>query len=287
MIAIKTNPRILLTGSTGQVGGVLLNMLPMMTDKLWAPTRAELDLYDTDNIAKAVQQFTPDIIINPAAYTAVDQAEDDFDNCYAVNESAVKHLAQALKHTNPNGVFIHYSTDYVFDGTKATPYLESDSTNPQSVYGKSKLAGEQALANTGIRHLIFRSSWVYSDFGKNFVNTIKQLAVERKELTIVADQIGAPTSALEIATVTLLALKHLQMTPTQSAEPLWGIYNLTGKETLSWYAFAQKIVTQMKLTSPPKIKPQLTKDYPFKAPRPLNSRLSGEKIKIFTGLPQG
>ena len=143
MIAIKTNPRILLTGSTGQVGGVLLNMLPMMTDKLWAPTRAELDLYDTDNIAKAVQQFTPDIIINPAAYTAVDQAEDDFDNCYAVNESAVKHLAQALKHTNPNGVFIHYSTDYVFDGTKATPYLESDSTNPQSVYGKSKLAGEQ------------------------------------------------------------------------------------------------------------------------------------------------
>lgn len=286
MSAIASNPRILLTGSTGQVGGVLLEMLPMITDQLWAPTRAELDLYDSDSITATVQQFNPDIIINPAAYTAVDQAEDDIDNCYTVNERAVKHLAQALQQVNPNGIFIHYSTDYVFDGTKTTPYLETDPTNPQSVYGKSKLAGEHALAETGIRHLIFRTSWVYSLFGKNFVNTIKRLAVERKELTIVADQIGCPTSALEIATVTLLAIKHLQMTPVKTADSTWGIYNLTGKETLSWYEFAQKIVAQMKLDSPPEIKPQLTKDYPFKAPRPLNSQLSGEKIKIFTGRSQ-
>ena len=286
MSTIKTNPRILLTGSTGQVGGVLLNMLPMMTDELWAPTRQELDLYSPESIAAAVQRFNPDIIINPAAYTAVDQAEDDVENCYSVNETAVKHLAQTLKQVNPNGIFIHYSTDYVFDGTKAEPYLETDATNPQSTYGKSKLAGEHALVNTGIAHLIFRTSWVYSTFGKNFVNTIKRLAVERTELTIVSDQMGAPTSALEIATATVLAIKHLQMTPIETAHSMWGIYNLTGKEMLSWYEFAQKIVAQMNLDSPPKIKPQLTKDYPFKAPRPLNSRLSGEKIKIFTGLPQ-
>ena len=286
MNAIKTNPRILLTGSTGQVGGVLLKMLPMITDELWAATRQALDLYNPESISAAVRQFNPDIIINPAAYTAVDQAEDDVKNCYTVNEAAVKHLAQALKQVNPNGVFIHYSTDYVFDGTKTEPYLETDATNPQSIYGKSKLAGEHALVNTGISHLIFRTSWVYSTFGKNFVNTIKRLAVERKELTIVSDQLGAPTSALEIATVTLLAIKHLQATPVEAAHPIWGVYNLTGKEILSWYDFAKKIVAQMNLNSPPEIKPQLTKDYPFKAPRPLNSRLSGEKIKIFTGLPQ-
>ena len=286
MNAIKTNPRILLTGSTGQVGGVLLKMLPMMTDQLWAPTRQELDLYDAESITAAVRQFNPDIIINPAAYTAVDQAEDDAENCYIVNETAVKLLAQTLKQVNPNGVFIHYSTDYVFDGTKTEPYSETDATNPQSIYGKSKLAGEHALIDSGISHLIFRTSWVYPLFRKNCVNTIKRLAVERTELTIVSDQLGAPTSALEIATVTLLAIKHLQMTPIQTAHSIWGIYNLTGKEMLSWYEFAQKIVAQMNLDSPPEIKPQLTKDYPFKAPRPLNSRLSGEKIKIFTGSHQ-
>ncbi len=192
-------PKILLTGKGGQVGSELHCFLPTLGD-LVAPDRRELDLLDPDSIRLVVRNIRPQLIVNAAAYTAVDAAESDKANARAVNAIAPAVLAEEAKKLD--AAIVHYSTDYVFDGAKAAPYEEMDPANPISVYGKTKLAGEQAIRNTGVPHLIFRTAWVYATRGRNFLLTILRLATEKVDLRIVRDQIGAPTWSLEIAAAT-------------------------------------------------------------------------------------
>src|SRR5467141_1975616 len=191
--------KILLTGKGGQVGSELYRLLPRLGD-LVAPDRRELDLLDPDSIRRVVRNIRPQLIVNAAAYTAVDAAEGDEANAYAVNAIAPAVLAEEAKKLG--AAVVHYSTDYVFDGAKAEPYEEMDPANPISVYGKTKLAGEQAIRSTGVPHLIFRTAWVYATRGRNFLLTILHLATEREEIRIVSDQVGAPVCASDLAAAT-------------------------------------------------------------------------------------
>src|SRR5260370_1096168 len=192
-------PKILLTGKGGQVGSELQCLLPGLGD-LVAPDRRELDLLDPDSIRRAVRSIRPQLIVNAAAYTAVDAAESDEANTHAVNAIAPAVLAEEAKKLG--AVVVHYSTDYVFDGAKTAPYEEMDPANPISVYGKTKLAGELPIRSSGVPHLIFRTAWVYATRGRNFLLTILRLATEKEELRIVRDQTGAPTCASEVAAAT-------------------------------------------------------------------------------------
>src|SRR5258708_21923485 len=189
-------PLILLTGKNGQVGAELMRLLPQLGEVV-APGRDQLDLSNPSDISRTIQGVRPQLIINAAAYTAVDQAETDETTARAVNEDALRLTAEEA--AKIGGVLVHYSTDYVFDGTKKTPYDEMDSANPVNVYGKTKFAGEQAIRRSGLPHLIFRTAWVYATRGRNFLLTILRLATEREELKIVADQVGAPTCAVDLA----------------------------------------------------------------------------------------
>ncbi len=272
---------ILVTGVNGQVGWELQRALTPL-GKVIALTREQLDLSQPAAIRQAVRAHQPDIILNPAAYTAVDKAESDAELAMAVNGIAPGVFAEEAKKLG--ALLIHYSTDYVFDGTQSTPYKESDSTNPHSVYGKTKLAGEQAIRAIGGKYLILRTSWVYGVHGGNFVKTILRLAKERNELRIVADQFGAPTSAHLIARVTLQILQGKAIEAAQS-----GVYHLTAKGQTNWHQYAQEIVrlaqqydatlAQKSLT----IHPIATHEYPLPAPRPSNSVLATEKIKQVFG----
>jgi dTDP-4-dehydrorhamnose reductase len=279
--------KILLTGKNGQVGWELQRALATLGDVV-AADRQGMDLANPDSIRSAIRATRPDLIVNAAAYTAVDKAESEPDLAMAINGTAPGIMAEEAKRLG--AAMVHYSTDYVFDGTKTSPYTEEDTPNPINVYGKTKLAGEQAVQATGIPHLIFRTSWVYGLRGKNFLLTILRLAQERDELKIVDDQVGAPTWSRLIAEATAQILAQIRMPiahhPLRIAE-VSGLYHLTSAGQTSWHGFARAILDHSGLVG---IKPlaRLTAipgaDYPLPAPRPGNSGLSNKKMQQVFGL---
>ncbi len=269
--------RILLTGVTGQVGGALRGPLSAIGTVLTVDRQA-LNLLHTETIAPALDQMRPDLIVNPAAYTAVDLAEDEIDTTFRVNADAPAAMARWA--AAQNVPLVHFSTDYVFDGSGNVPWSEESRPAPLSAYGASKLAGEQAIRDAGGRHLIVRTSWVYATQGRNFLRTIARLALEQTELRIVSDQRGAPTSARLIAdaVVKILELEFASDPFKDRGGPI----NLTASGVTSWYGLAVAIVNGMKqrgakLTVNSMI-PIATSDHPTKAVRPLNSRLDQRRL---------
>jgi dTDP-4-dehydrorhamnose reductase len=268
---------ILILGSNGQVGEALRRALPHAT----ALGRSQLDLTNAAAIAAALAQHNPRVLINATAYTAVDRAESEPALAEAVNATAVATLAQAM-HAR-GGLLVHYSTDYVFAGAGTTPYREDDPTGPLGVYGASKRRGEQAIAESGVAHLIFRTSWVYGSHGNNFAKTMLRLAAERDALRVVADQIGAPTHADLIAQVTA---QCLPLATTARS----GIYHLVAGGETSWHGFAQHLIARawdagMALRCRPEAVAAIaSSDYPTPAKRPQNSRLSTQKLQQTFGI---
>ncbi|MBU9439703.1 dTDP-4-dehydrorhamnose reductase [Burkholderia multivorans] len=284
MIAPNSNHTILVTGISGQVGFELLRTLQGI-GRVIALDRAALDLRRPDAIRTLVREARPSIIVNPAAYTAVDQAETDVVTARQINVEAPAVLAEEAKRLN--AVFVHYSTDYVFDGNKTGPYVEDDATVPQSVYGVTKLEGERAIAAADCAHFIFRTSWVYGRRGKNFLLTMLRLAEQRAELRVVADQIGAPTWSATVATLTshvlaqgVGALGELH----EWAAPRSGVYHLTASGSTSWAGFAEAIFQRAALASAPRVVPIPATDYPLPARRPMNSRLDTSKLTEVFGI---
>jgi dTDP-4-dehydrorhamnose reductase len=275
-------PKILLTGKNGQVGGDLYSLLTDLGEVL-ATDRATLDLTRPEKIRECVRAFRPDVIINAAAYTAVDKAEGERELAHSINATAPGVLAEEARQCR--ALLIHYSTDYVFDGMKANPYVESDPTNPLNVYGRTKIAGERAIANSGCDHLILRTSWVYSPRGSNFLLTILRLAREREELRIVNDQIGAPTSSKCIAEATVHVLRQVLTSSKSDAARVIGTYHMAASGGVSWFGFAREIISQCDSAVRPKsIIAISTSEYPTAARRPLNSRLNCSKIEDAFGV---
>lgn len=277
--------KILLIGKNGQIGWELQRSLSSF-GTLVAPEHHELELNNVGDIRRVLRDLHPDIIVNAAAYTAVDKAESDAELASAVNAVAPAVLAEEAKQLG--SVLVHYSTDYVFDGSKTSPYTEDDVPNPQNVYGKTKLAGEQAIRASGCRHLILRTSWVYGVHGGNFVKTVLRLAKERGELRIVADQFGAPTWARDLAQATLTALECWQKKDWD--EQLGGLYHLTAGGRTSWHEYAEEIVRLARVYDAALaakqlvIKPIATHEYPVPAKRPANSVLANDKINAAFGI---
>lgn len=268
--------KILLLGKNGQVGSELQFSLASLGE-LTAWDRSDLDLSNPDSIREKIRILKPDIIVNAVAYTAVDKAESEPDLAMAVNGTAPGILAEEAARLD--ALLVHYSTDYVFDGTKSSPYTEQDASNPLNVYGRSKLAGEHAICAQAPRFLIFRTTWVYDAHGKNFLNTIKRVGAQRPELAIVDDQIGAPTWSREIAKITaqiiVLYLEH----PDQ--QHINGIYHLTAQGQTSWFDFAQTAASYglfADLDHPPTLRAIPSKEYPTPAKRPMYSVLSNAKL---------
>lgn len=276
--------KILLIGKSGQIGSELEQSLPAL-GHIVALGREELDLTNSPSIQRIVSEIQPEIIVNAAAYTAVDRAENDRDLAWEINAKAPGVLAEEAKKLG--ALLVHYSTDYVFDGKKNSPYIESDPTNPLNVYGESKLAGEDAIRDSGADHLILRTSWVYATRGKNFLLTMLRLAGERDELRIVDDQIGVPNSAHAIANATCAILKQIA---AMSQEKRSGIYHMSGAGPgTSWFEFARSIFDEAhKLPSGPDRIPRLTAiktaEYPTPALRPAYSVLNSENLAATFGV---
>ncbi|MEX5582178.1 dTDP-4-dehydrorhamnose reductase [Pseudomonas lurida] len=266
--------KILITGQHGQVSRELQRHLQGLGE-LIVLGRDQLDLANPDQIRQQVRAHRPDLIINAAAHTAVDQAESEPEVAFAINAIAPGVLAEEAKAL---GIpLIHYSTDYVFDGSKPAPYTEADTPNPLGVYGQSKLAGEQAIAAVGGEHLILRTSWVYSSHGKNFLLTMQRLLQEKPQMRIVADQIGAPTWAGSIASSTRTLIERWQ-----AGEPgEWGVYHLTAGGETSWFGFAQAIGEHLRQQGKAcaDLEPIPSSAYPTPAKRPLNSRLDCTRLQ--------
>lgn len=287
MAAERAHPRILLFGASGQIGRSLLRTLTPLGD-IVAPDHDQIDLADTNALAAAIREIEPALIVNAAAYTDVDGAESDEARAAAVNAAAPKAMAEAAARIE--APFVHYSTDYVFDGRTEAPYREDDETGPLNAYGRTKLAGEQAVAETGAAHFIFRTSWIYSPGGKNFLLTIRRLAHERDELAVVADQIGSPTPAWLVAEATSLVLARCWR--PGSANPLSGmsgLYHLTASGQTSWHGFAEAIVESVRRSGDPElraraVKPIATAQFPRPAKRPAHSTLDCGKIEKTFGL---
>ena len=278
--------RILITGKTGQVGYELERSLQGLGEII-AVDRSQMDLADLDQVRDVIRRVKPTLIVNPAAYTAVDKAESEPELALGVNGEAPGVMAEEAKKLG--AALIHYSTDYVFDGTKDGAYTETDPTCPVNVYGSSKLAGEQAIAATGIPHLILRTSWVYSTHGKNFLLTMRRLAQERDELGIVSDQFGAPTWSRTIADTTAHIVAQSLAAADQQAwwQERTGLYHLTAQGKTTWFGFTEAIMAHASVTKKPRLKPILAQDYPVPAKRPVNSVLSSQRLmETFCGLPQ-
>jgi dTDP-4-dehydrorhamnose reductase len=293
--------RILLIGKNGQVGHDLQQVLPACGE-LTAVDREQLDLSVPDAIRRAIGELRPQLIINAAAYTAVDQAERDEPAAHAINAVAPGILAEQARKIG--AALIHYSTDYVFDGTKTTPYEEDDLANPLGAYGRTKLAGEQAIRDSGAAHLIFRTAWVYSERGKNFLLTILRLATQREELRIVQDQVGAPTSSRELAEATAKVVSELSARGGGSIAEnaaASGIYHMTAGGATDWSRFAAGILEHASaaearkpawlvtaLSGAPlvarRVVPITTAEYPTLALRPAYSVLSNERLAKTFGI---
>jgi dTDP-4-dehydrorhamnose reductase len=269
--------RLYVIGGQGQVARSLREAAACDTDIVfgWA-RRPEVDLLRPASIAQALAEFRPDIVINPAAYTAVDKAESEPEQAFAVNRDGARAVAAAAA---SQGVpVIHLSTDYVFDGTKDIPYVEGDPVNPRSVYGRSKLEGELAVAAVNPQHIVLRTAWVYSPFGTNFARTMLRLAGERDQLRVVDDQLGCPTYAPDIA---LAAIAVAKKVIGEGWSPKFaGVTHLVGPDALTWYEFASDIVRGAALRGGRlvPISPIATSDYPTPAERPANSRLSTARL---------
>ncbi len=272
-------------GKEGQVGGELSSLLQPFGELILCGEE-DLDLTQADRIREKVRDVRPHVIVNAAAYTAVDKAEEEPDLALAVNGTAPAILAEEAKKLG--AALIHYSTDYVFDGEKPEPYTEEDSPNPLGIYGRTKLAGDEAIQSTGLPHLIFRTAWVYGLKGKNFLLTIQRLAKERDELKIVDDQIGSPTWSGTIAQTTANVLAQVlpQSSPGDLSrfEQASGLYNLVCGGQTSWFGFAQAILEASSSAQDTKLAPISTSEYPTPAKRPRNSVLSTEKLRSAFGI---
>src|ERR1700677_1365309 len=264
--------RILITGKNGQVGPELTRRYESQGDVVLTG-RDECDLGSEASIRDAVRRIKPTVIINAGAYTAVDQAEKERPLCFAINATAPQVLAE--ESVRLDALLIHYSTDYVFDGAKSGPYVETDPIHPLSVYGESKAAGEAAIAETGCKYLILRTSWVYGANGKNFLRTMLRLGADRPELRVVDDQVGAPTSAAAIATATATLVEQYAASGTKLPA---GIYHMTAGGSTSWCGFARAIFDAGVLTVPPRVQAIPSSAYPTPAKRPANSVLSNDKF---------
>ncbi len=278
------NPRILIVGSAGQLGRELESIFASV-GPIVAVGRESVDLADAGQTRALVRHAEPDLILNAAAYTAVDRAESEPALAYAINEQAPQVLAEeALQR---NALFVHYSTDYVFDGSKTEPWVETDAPNPLNVYGASKLAGEKAIEKVGGRYLIFRTSWVYGPHGNNFLLTMLRLARERDRLSVVDDQFGAPTTSIDLARATHDLVTGI-FAGRFGAAPEWqGLYHTTCGGAVSWFGFAQAIFTrsaELLGTRVPLLTPIPTSDYPTPAARPRNSVLSNARLLARFGL---
>lgn len=282
--------RILVTGRTGQVGYELERSLQGLGEVI-AVDQEQMDLADFDAIRTVIRDVQPSLIVNPAAYTAVDKAESEPELAMRINGEAPGVIAEEARKLG--AAVIHYSTDYVFDGSKSGAYTEEDSPSPLNVYGRTKLAGEQALQASGIPYLILRTSWVYGARGRNFLLTVRRLAAERDALRIVDDQYGAPTWCRTIADTTAHIVAKLDARKTTGSIDLdlWqeksGLYHLTAQGHTTWHGFAQTIVAHWSVERKPAVIPIATKDYPLPARRPANSILSCRKLtETFCQLPK-
>jgi len=274
-------PTILLLGKNGQVGWELRRTLAPL-GPVWALDYPEIDFTEPAALRKLVLDHKPQIVVNAAAYTAVDKAESEPERALLINGHAPAALAEAARQTG--ALLVHYSTDYVYDGAKRQPYVETDPPNPLSAYGRSKLAGDEAIRRAGCDHLIFRLCWVYGARGQNFLLTMLRLARERETLRVVADQVGSPTWSRLIAEATALALAQWLRAADRAA--LHGVYHLRAGGQASWHAFASRIVELM----PPAerkcraVEAITTADYPTPARRPAYSVMSCEKLRRTFGL---
>ncbi|MDH5929316.1 dTDP-4-dehydrorhamnose reductase [Vibrio lentus] len=269
--------RVLITGCYGQVGSCLTKQLADNENtKVLALDRESLDITNQDAVNAAVAEFEPSVIINAAAHTAVDKAEEEVDLSCAINRDGPKYLAQAAQ--SVGAAMLHISTDYVFEGNKVGEYTETDATNPQGVYGESKLAGEIAVAEKCDKHVILRTAWVFGESGNNFVKTMLRLGESRDALSIVGDQFGGPTYAGDIASALIQIAKRI----TQGKTVEYGVYHYSGLPHVSWFDFADTIfdiaVEQGVLEKKPRLTSLTTDQYPTPAKRPSNSRLSTHKI---------
>lgn len=267
--------RILITGAKGQVGWEMQRALAPLGTVL-ALGHADMDLANADAIRQVLRHQAPDLIINTAAHTAVDRAEQEPELAQAINGLAPGILAEEAKRLN--AALVHFSTDYVFDGSKGAPYEEIDAPHPLSVYGTSKLAGEKAVAAVDCAHLILRTSWVYGARGKNFMLTMQRLAQEREELRVVDDQMGAPTWCRMLAEATGLIVAQClhKDSVADRLRDRGGLYHLSAGGQTSWFGFASAIVGR--LEKPPRMTPITTSEYPLPAPRPAYSVLSNDKL---------
>ena len=286
MAASTANSRILITGECGQVGEALIRTLAPYGE-IVAPTLEAFDLTDTEAIRRLMREVRPRWVVNAAAHTAVDKAESEPELAFAINATAPRILAEEAK--DIGAVVVHYSTDYIFDGTKAIPYVESDPANPLNVYGRSKLAGEMALSASGAAYFTFRTSWVYGATGNNFVRSMLRLAREREHLRIVADQHGGPTWSFELARLTADVIGQMERLAEQKAcslseavLPLSGVYHATGYGETTWYGFAAQAIAELQKHEPgtklASVEPIPTSEYPTPAKRPLNSMLDCSKL---------
>lgn len=277
-------PRILVTGAGGQLGRLLarrLSVLPASEVELTALDRVELDLSDAQAVRAAIRQHRPEIVVNAAAYTAVDKAESEQELAQLVNAAAPGVMAEELAKTG--GWLIHYSTDYVFDGSGTKPWVETDPTGPLSVYGHTKLNGERAIAAAGAKHVILRTSWVYAVEGKNFLHTMLRLGRERDQLKIVDDQIGAPTTAEALTEASLAVIRQLAAAGDNAGAS--GVYHLTCAGETSWCGFARAIFAAFaERQKAPEVVGIPTEAYPTPAKRPRNSRLNCEKFAARFGV---
>jgi dTDP-4-dehydrorhamnose reductase len=291
-------PRILLTGKNGQIGHELEQLLPRVGEVV-ALDREHLNLSKPADIRRKIQEIRPQVIVNAAAYTAVDQAESDLALAEAINADAPALMAEEARKIG--AALVHYSTDYVFDGLKKSPYDEDDRPNPESAYGRTKLAGEQAIRDIGVPHLIFRTAWVYGTRGRNFLLTILRLASQREELRIVNDQFGAPTWCHEIAQATTNILERQFGDATEatgsSLSKVSGTYHVTAGGVTTWFGFAQAILEEASPGLPwfeaatkgnplivRRVVPVTTAEYPTAASRPAYSVLSNSRLTQTFGI---
>jgi len=273
--------KVLVTGCNGQVGFLLKQMLTNKVELL-ALTRQELDITNENLVNETITNFKPHVIINAAAYTAVDKAENEEELAFAINSDGSKYLAKAANKVN--AALIHISTDYVFEGNKSGLYLETDPVNPQGIYGKSKLAGELEVSKYCDKHIILRTAWVFGEHGNNFVKTMLRLGKERDALSIVSDQFGGPTYAGDIAKAIIKIVNKTEIDNNIK----WGIYHYSGTPQVSWFEFAENIFIKAKnagiLENIPKLTAITTEEFPTLAKRPENSTLNCKAIKKEFGI---